>query len=310
VKARTAGATIRRRATIVTGVLALAAAPAGAASRAGAVDALAHDVREALHGAIAISVCSFVPMTTTRLDDALARRPDAASEAVAGYRARLKGAAPKLEAACLAKTREALAASTGPLAELNAAVPRRLAAQLTRDELEQARAAAATPAARKLATLRLDLAQRAAAELGPWALSFVPALGEELRLGLQGEIGAMPVFPAQAQAPAPASPVSAEAAAALPAKIANQSALPGLCASFYPATSRRANEEGSVVLAVHVTVSGRADGVEVVSSSGTPSLDVAAAACVSGFASFVPRREGTQPVPGWQRVKWTWRLEE
>ena len=300
------------RAAVVAGALVLAAATTGAAPRTGAVDALARDVREALHAELAISVCSFVPITTVRFDDALARRPDAASEAVAGYRARLKAAAPKLEAACLAKTREALAAPAGPLAELNADVPRRLAKQLTRDELEQARAAAATPAARKLATLRLDLAQRAAAELGPWAQHFVPALSEELRLGLQGEIGAMPLLPAQAQAAsqASASPVSEEAGAAPPARIANQSALPGLCASFYPATSRRASEEGSVVLAVHVTVSGRVDGVEVVSSSGTPSLDVAAAACVSGYGSFVPRREGTQPVPGWQRVKWTWRLED
>lgn len=297
---------------IVTAITA-SVASAGALAATAPSDALTRDLRESLHGSIAISVCSFVPMTTARFDDALAHRSDAASEAVADYRAKLKAAAPKLEETCLAKTREALAAPTGPLAELNASLPKRLAAQLTREELEQARATTATPGARKLAKLRLDLEQRAAAELGPWAQHFVPALGEELRLGLQGEIGAMPAVSSQAQTmtpvEAPPSAIPSEAVAAPAARLANQSALPALCEGFYPVSARRRSEEGSVVLAVHVTASGRVDGVEILSSSGVPSLDVATAACVSGYASFVPRREGDQPVPGWQRLKWTWRLE-
>lgn len=297
------------RSALVAGMLVAAAATAGESPRA--AEALAREVREALHGGIAVSVCSFVPMTTARFDDALARRPDAASDAVTGYRARLKGAAPKLEETCLAKTREALAAPVGPLAELNAGLPKMLAAQFTREELERLRGAGVTPAARRLAKLRLDLEQRAAAELGPWAQSFVPRLSEELRLGLQGEIGAMPPAPGQtATSAAPASTVPAEAASAPAAHITNLSALPKLCSSFYPMSARRSGEEGSVVLAVHVTVSGRVDGVEVVTSSGAASLDVAAAACVSGYASFSPSREGAQPVPGWQRLKWSWHLED
>jgi len=270
-----------------------------------AADALARAVMAELRERLAVSVCAFVPVTTARFDDALAHRPDAASEAVADYRDKLKTVGPRLQDACLAKTREALAAPAGPLAAIGAELPKRLAERLTRDELEQSRAAVETPAARKLTGFRRDLEQRAATELGPWADRFLPAMNEELRLSLQGEIGAVPALHTPVL-----PPLSEQAAAAQPARITNLNTLPELCSSFYPVASRRASEEGSVVLAVHVTASGRVDGIEIERSSGAPALDVAAAGCIAGYGSFAPRREGDQAVPGWQRLKWTWRLTD
>ena len=119
---------------------------------------------------------------------------------------------------------------------------------------------------------------------------------------LQADIGAVPASVAK--------PAAAGAAWTIPARIQNPKELPANCASFYPAGSRIAGEQGSVVMLVHVTEGGRIDGIEVDTSSGHAELDVATAACVTAYGIFVPRRNGNQPIVSWQRLKWTWRLEE
>ncbi len=88
----------------------------------------------------------------------------------------------------------------------------------------------------------------------------------------------------------------------------SSASLGSACESFYPVTSRRLNEEGSVVLLVYVLATGRIGSVLVDSSSGFPALDVAAAGCIGAVAEFEPQRREGQPVASWQRMKWTWRL--
>jgi protein TonB len=77
----------------------------------------------------------------------------------------------------------------------------------------------------------------------------------------------------------------------------------------YPAAARRLGEEGSVVLRVRVDALGRAEIVEVATSSGSPRLDDAAVRSVQRWR-FDPARAGTQAVAGWVSLKVTFRLTE
>lgn len=76
----------------------------------------------------------------------------------------------------------------------------------------------------------------------------------------------------------------------------------------YPRLSRRAGEEGRVVLRVLVNASGSADEVEVRASSGHARLDDAARAAVQRWR-FVPAKRGEQPVAAWVLIPISFRLE-
>jgi protein TonB len=76
----------------------------------------------------------------------------------------------------------------------------------------------------------------------------------------------------------------------------------------YPALSRRVGEQGRVVLRVLVNPRGRADDVEIRSSSGHSRLDDAARETVRRWR-FVPAKRGDQPVPAWVLIPISFRLE-
>jgi protein TonB len=75
----------------------------------------------------------------------------------------------------------------------------------------------------------------------------------------------------------------------------------------YPAAARRLGEEGSVVLRVRVDALGRAEIVEIATSSGSARLDEAAVRSVQRWR-FDPARAGTQAIAGWVSLKVTFRL--
>ncbi|MEO8204512.1 MAG: TonB family protein [Betaproteobacteria bacterium] len=79
-------------------------------------------------------------------------------------------------------------------------------------------------------------------------------------------------------------------------------------APAYPSLSRRAREEGKVMLRVLVSPAGRADEVQVRASSGSPRLDEAARATVLRW-KFVPAKRGSEAVAAWVLIPITFRLE-
>ena len=72
-------------------------------------------------------------------------------------------------------------------------------------------------------------------------------------------------------------------------------------APAYPAVAQQRGWQGTVLLRVHVLANGRADHVALLSTSGHPSLDDAAAEAVAGW-SFVPASRGAQTIDGWVQV--------
>jgi protein TonB len=107
------------------------------------------------------------------------------------------------------------------------------------------------------------------------------------------------------------APKSAPAAAAPPpvtqAKIAPGVNLANLCP--YPSASRRLGEAGSVVVLFYVTANGKATEAKVEGSSGFPRLDEAAVNCLRK-GRYVASTVGGQAVDSWQRIRWTWKLED
>ena len=94
-------------------------------------------------------------------------------------------------------------------------------------------------------------------------------------------------------ASAPAAPVAAAAPAVVAARFdADYLHNPK---PVYPAFSRRAGEEGKVLLKVRVSPQGTALEVSLSKSSGFPRLDAAAQDAVSRWR-FVPARRGDEPV--------------
>jgi len=67
-------------------------------------------------------------------------------------------------------------------------------------------------------------------------------------------------------------------------------------------------EHGKVMLRVYVSAQGRAERVEVRTSSGSQRLDQAARAAVEQW-KFVPARQGDDPVAAWVIVPITFVLE-
>jgi protein TonB len=79
-------------------------------------------------------------------------------------------------------------------------------------------------------------------------------------------------------------------------------------APYYPQLSRRAGEQGRVVLRVLVNPSGRADEVEIRTSSGHSRLDESARDTVRRWR-FVPAKRGDTPVPARVLIPISFRLE-
>ena len=76
----------------------------------------------------------------------------------------------------------------------------------------------------------------------------------------------------------------------------------------YPPLSRRAREQGRVVLHVLVNPAGRADEVEIRTSSGYARLDDTARETVRRW-KFRPAKRGSEPVAGWVLIPISFRLE-
>lgn len=77
----------------------------------------------------------------------------------------------------------------------------------------------------------------------------------------------------------------------------------------YPSASRRAHEEGTVMLKVLVSPDGRAQDLMVATSSGFARLDDAALATVKRWA-FLPAKQAGRPVSAWVLVPVTFELGE
>ena len=79
-------------------------------------------------------------------------------------------------------------------------------------------------------------------------------------------------------------------------------------APYYPQLARRAGEQGRVVLRVLVNPAGKADEVEIRTSSGHPRLDESARDTVRRWR-FVPAKRGDTPVPAWVLIPISFSLE-
>jgi protein TonB len=110
--------------------------------------------------------------------------------------------------------------------------------------------------------------------------------------------------------PPPAQPVPAPVVAAAPVITAPIFAADYLDnpAPYYPQLARRAGEQGRVVLRVLVNPAGRADEIEIRTSSGYPRLDESARDTVRRWR-FVPAKRGDEPVPAWVLIPISFRLE-
>jgi protein TonB len=77
----------------------------------------------------------------------------------------------------------------------------------------------------------------------------------------------------------------------------------------YPASARRLGEEGVVTLRVRVGATGRAELVEVASSSGFPRLDQAAVASVQKWI-FAPSQAASGAIVSWVTLSVRFRLTD
>ncbi len=97
------------------------------------------------------------------------------------------------------------------------------------------------------------------------------------------------IAPPAPPAPAPITPASANAG-----YLHNP-------APEYPALAMRRGWEGRVMLGVHVLPSGKPSEIKIQKSSGRDQLDEAAISAVKRW-SFLPARQGNDPVDGWVSV--------
>ena len=117
-----------------------------------------------------------------------------------------------------------------------------------------------------------------------------------------------PAAPAEPPPPLPepaAAPVQAPVAVTPPIFNADylENSPPG-----YPLLSRRAGEQGRVILRVLVSADGRAEEVQVQTSSGFRRLDDSARRTVADWR-FVPARRGPLAVPAWVLIPISFRLD-
>jgi TonB family protein len=230
-----------------------------------------------------------------------ASRPDLSAAELDAFDARLAETAPRMHAACEERVAKLLEGDDGPRAKYVARLREALPAALAPREIEQLRAFLASPAGRHAEAVRRDVDGAAYEQVVPWAQQVAPGLYGELGMMLRADVG----MPASNSA-APVAPQTP----AIQAKLRNAAVLGERCGAFYPDAARRAGEQGSVVLLVHLSDAGRVIGLLLETSSGYPSLDVAAAACVGANGEFEPLQLNGAAVPSWQRMKWTWRLTE
>lgn len=113
----------------------------------------------------------------------------------------------------------------------------------------------------------------------------------------------IPVEEVLAVEPAPAEPTAGSGTA-----ISADLAVTRRVEPAYPSASRRLSEEGAVTIQVLVDTRGRAQQVEVVSSSGFPRLDEAAANAVKRWL-FKPAMQNSQAVDAWTRVRVVFKLD-
>jgi protein TonB len=107
-----------------------------------------------------------------------------------------------------------------------------------------------------------------------------------------------PAAPAP-QGPADAQPQQAAPVAAAPRTVsASQVGYLVQPRAVYPARSRKAGEQGTVVVRVQIDASGRASQALLEKSSGHPALDEAALSAIRA-AQFRPYAEGGVPQPVW-----------
>lgn len=116
---------------------------------------------------------------------------------------------------------------------------------------------------------------------------------------LQSASVSLPAPPVPEPAPAPPAPKL------IPASAIEYLVLPDI---VYPASSRRLNEQGLVIVAVHVDAAGVPQEVRLTQSSGFERLDRAALVGVRR-ARFKPYTEGGQPTAGWARIPIPFELE-
>ena len=76
----------------------------------------------------------------------------------------------------------------------------------------------------------------------------------------------------------------------------------------YPPQSRRMSEEGRVILRVEVSAEGRAENVEIKTSSGSARLDESALRTVRSWR-FIPAKRGETAVDSWVLVPIIFKLE-
>ena len=76
----------------------------------------------------------------------------------------------------------------------------------------------------------------------------------------------------------------------------------------YPPVSRKLGEVGRVLLRVRVSIDGRAEAVELATSSGSDRLDKAALDAVRRWR-FVPARQAGVPVEAWVKVPLSFNLD-
>jgi len=122
-----------------------------------------------------------------------------------------------------------------------------------------------------------------------------------------------PEAPSPMVVPAPPPPPAEQPVAVAPAPIAvtppvfNANYLDNP-APAYPALSRRLGEQGRVVLRVLVSSGGRADEVQIATSSGYSRLDDTARETVKRW-KFVAAKRGAEAVPAWVLIPISFRLE-
>ena len=78
---------------------------------------------------------------------------------------------------------------------------------------------------------------------------------------------------------------------------------------FYPLTSRRNREQGTVVLKVLVRANGSTGTIEIKSGSGFPRLDNAAIETVKSLR-FSPATAGGKPVEEWVEIPVAFKLND
>ncbi|MDE2164148.1 MAG: TonB family protein [Alphaproteobacteria bacterium] len=106
---------------------------------------------------------------------------------------------------------------------------------------------------------------------------------------------------------APSNTITTQSKVATPPPISSPASIgrPHVCMQDYPAISQRLGEEGTTLLAFHITAQGDVTNVTVAKSSGSERLDNAAVNCASNWR-YRPAVEAGHPVevPWRAEVQW------